>query len=80
MVEACLRKRRGHVTDQAPLYGTPLYTMTATLPVIESFGFETDVRIVSRGTSFPQAVFGCHEAIPGSTVLDRSVPLPVLER
>ena len=36
-----LSKRRGHVTSDAPKPGTPVYTVRAFLPAIESFGFET---------------------------------------
>jgi U5 small nuclear ribonucleoprotein component len=39
-----LSKRRGHVTSDAPKPGTPVYTVRAFLPAIESFGFETDLR------------------------------------
>jgi U5 small nuclear ribonucleoprotein component len=39
-----LSKRRGHVTADAPKPGTPIFTVKAFLPVIESFGFETDLR------------------------------------
>jgi translation elongation factor EF-G len=39
-----LAKRRGHVTKDLPRPGTPIFTVKAYLPVIESFGFETDLR------------------------------------
>ncbi len=39
-----LSKRRGHVTADVPKPGTPVYVVKAFLPVIESFGFETDLR------------------------------------
>lgn len=39
-----LAKRRGHVTKDLPRPGTPIFLVKAYLPVIESFGFETDLR------------------------------------
>ncbi len=39
-----LAKRRGHVTADVPKPGTPIFVVKAYLPVIESFGFETDLR------------------------------------
>ena len=39
-----LSKRRGHVTEDVLRPGTPIYLVKALLPVIESFGFETDLR------------------------------------
>jgi translation elongation factor EF-G len=35
---AVLSKRRGHVIADAPKPGTPVYTVKALLPAIESFG------------------------------------------
>ncbi|KER21698.1 hypothetical protein T265_10042 [Opisthorchis viverrini] len=34
----------GHVTHDAPISGSPLYVIRAFLPVMDSFGFETDLR------------------------------------
>lgn len=39
-----LAKRRGHVTADLPKPGTPIFIVKAFLPVVESFGFETDLR------------------------------------
>ena len=39
-----LAKRRGHVTRDTPKAGTPIFIVQAELPVIESFGFESDLR------------------------------------
>ncbi len=39
-----LAKRRGHVTADVPKPGTPVFIVKAFLPVMESFGFETDLR------------------------------------
>ena len=39
-----LARRRGHVTQDVAMPGTPLYKVSCFLPAIESFGFETDLR------------------------------------
>ena len=39
-----LAKRRGQVTKDLPKPGTPIFIVQAYLPVIESFGFESDLR------------------------------------
>lgn len=45
-VYTVLSKRRGHVTADVPKPGTPIYVLKAQVPVIESFGLETDIRCV----------------------------------
>ena len=48
-VYTVLAKRRGHVTHDAPVPGSPQYTIKAFLPAIDSFGFETDLRTHTQG-------------------------------
>lgn len=45
-VGAVVGRRRGHVVAQTPLGGTSLITLVAQVPVIDSFGLETDLRYV----------------------------------
>ncbi len=40
-----LARRRGHVLQDGPIAGTPLYHVKGLIPVIDSFGFETDLRV-----------------------------------
>lgn len=56
-VYTVLSKRRGHVTTDAPIPGSPLYTIKAFIPVIDSFGFETDLRTHTQGQAFSMSVF-----------------------
>ena len=56
-VYSVLAKRRGHVTQDAPVAGSPLYTLKAFIPAIDSFGFETDLRTHTQGQSFCMSVF-----------------------
>jgi len=52
-----LNRRRGHVISEESRIGTPLYTVKAYLPVVESFGFTADLRANTGGQAFPQCVF-----------------------
>jgi len=73
-----LMKRRGHVVSDGPVAGTPLYAAKALLPVIDSFGFETDLRIHSQGAASVQMVFDRWDVVPGDP-LDKTVRVRPLE-
>eukprot|EP01083_Nonionella_stella_P218945 784660_1 len=73
-----LSKRRGHVTAELPKPGTPLFIVQAFIPVIDSFGFETDLRTHTQGQAFCTAMFDHWEQVPGDP-LDRDVVLKPLE-
>jgi translation elongation factor EF-G len=42
--------------QSVPKAGTPFFTMRGYLPAIDSFGFETDLRLATSGLAFPQLV------------------------
>lgn len=73
-----LSRRRGHVLSDGPIAGTPLYAVKGLIPVIDSFGFETDVRIHTQGQAMLALVFERWEVVPGDP-LDRSVRVRPLE-
>ena len=73
-----LSKRRGHVIGDSPKPGTPVYTVKALLPAIESFGFETDLRYHTQGQAFGVSYFDHWAVVPGDP-LDRSIALRPLE-
>jgi len=77
-VYTVLARRRGHVTSEGPRAGTPLHTIKAYLPVIDSFGFETDLRSHTQGQAFSLAVFDHWAIVPGDP-LDKNVILKPLE-
>ncbi|KAK6101484.1 U5 small nuclear ribonucleoprotein component [Brugia pahangi] len=77
-VYTVLAKRRGHVTTDAPIPGSPLYTIKAYIPVIDSFGFETDLRTHTQGQAFCLAVFSHWQIVPGDP-LDKSIVIRPLE-
>ena len=52
--------------------------MKGFLPVMDSFGFETDLRVATSGLAFPQTLFSHWEIVPGDP-LDKSVTILPLE-
>ncbi|TVY18971.1 Pre-mRNA-splicing factor cwf10 [Lachnellula arida] len=73
-----LAKRRGHVLSDGPIAGTPLYRVSGLIPVIDSFGFETDLRIHTQGQATLSLVFDRWSIVPGDP-LDKDVILRPLE-
>ncbi|CAD5332649.1 unnamed protein product [Arabidopsis thaliana] len=73
-----LSRRRGYVTSDVPQPGTPAYIVKAFLPVIESFGFETDLRYHTQGQAFCLSVFDHWAIVPGDP-LDKAIQLRPLE-
>ena len=45
------------MTADVPKPGTPIFIVKAFLPVLESFGFETDLRYHTQGQAFCLSVF-----------------------
>lgn len=73
-----LARRRGHVLSDAPVPGTPLYSVKGLIPTIDSFGFETDLRIHTQGQATVSLVFDRWSIVPGDP-LDTSIKLRPLE-
>ncbi|PLB44689.1 putative U5 snRNP component [Aspergillus steynii IBT 23096] len=73
-----LSRRRGHVLADGPIAGTPLYSVRGLIPVIDSFGFETDLRIHTQGQASISLVFDKWSVVPGDP-LDREVKTKPLE-
>ena len=69
-IYSVLTKKRGHVFSEEQRIGTPLFTVKAYLPVMESFGFNADLRAATGGQAFPQLVFDHWQILPGGSALD----------
>ncbi|RKF57815.1 Elongation factor 2 [Erysiphe neolycopersici] len=69
-VYSVINKRRGQVISEEQRPGTPLFTVKAHLPVIESFGFNGELRAATSGQAFPQSVFDHWDILPGGSPLD----------
>lgn len=70
--EIIVEKRRGRITKKFEVPGTPLYKVFALIPAIDSFGFETDLRIRTTGQAFCMTVFDEWRLVPGDP-LDKSI-------
>jgi U5 small nuclear ribonucleoprotein component len=77
-VYTVLARRRGHVTQDTPKAGSPLYTVKALIPVIDANGFETDLRTATQGQAFCSQVFDHWSIVPGDPT-DLSIKLRPLE-
>lgn len=76
-IYSVLNKRRGQVFSEEQRVGTPMFTVKAYLPVMESFGFNADLRGATQGQAFPQAVFDHWELMTGSP-LDKDSKLEAM--
>ena len=54
---AVVSKRNGQVRDEEMREGSPIFDITATLPVAESFGFAEEIRKRTSGLASPQLFF-----------------------
>lgn len=64
--------------QDTPIPGSPLFSVKAFLPVLDSFGFETDLRTFTQGQAFSQGVFDHWSTVPEDP-LDSSIILHPLE-
>ncbi|KAF9169012.1 Elongation factor 2 [Mortierella sp. AD010] len=61
-----LNRRRGVLISEEERPGTPIFNVRAYLPVGESFGFASDLRLSTQGQAFSQFVFDHWETMAGS--------------
>jgi len=73
-----LNRRRGYVTEECQVAGTPMFIVKAFLPVNESFGFTADLRSNTGGQAFPQCVFDHWQILPGDPFEATSKPAQVV--
>lgn len=73
-----LAPRRGQVTATRPIPGTALCVVEGTVPVIESIGLETDLRLQTQGQAMCYLTFWRYQVVPGNP-LDGEVYLPELK-
>ena len=64
-IYSVLNKRRGQVFSEEQRVGTPMFTVKAYLPVMESFGFNGELRAATSGQAFPQSVMDHWELMSG---------------
>ncbi|KAJ3324615.1 Cytoplasmic GTPase/eEF2-like protein (ribosomal biogenesis) [Boothiomyces sp. JEL0866] len=62
-VDGVLSRRKGKIISEDIKEGTPLFTIKASLPVVESFGFVDELRKKTSGVASPQLVFTGFEVL-----------------
>ena len=62
-VYGVITRRRGRIISEAVKEGTPFFTITALLPVAESFGFSDEIRKRTSGAASPQLRFQSFEML-----------------
>ncbi|TDL17714.1 P-loop containing nucleoside triphosphate hydrolase protein [Rickenella mellea] len=56
-------RRRGRIVAEEMKEGTNFFTVTALLPVVESFGFADEIRKRTSGAASPQLIFSGYELL-----------------
>ena len=77
-IEPVLTRRRGHIVQDRPIPGSIFSRVTGFLPLLDSFGFETDLRTFTQGQAMVYSVFDHWAIVPGDP-LDRNIILHPLE-
>ena len=56
-VYGVVTRRRGRIVAEDLKEGTPFFTVSALIPVVESFGFSEEIRKRTSGAASPQLLF-----------------------
>jgi 116 kDa U5 small nuclear ribonucleoprotein component len=78
LIQPVIAKRRGHMVAEKTKPGTPLYSLRVSMPAVDSFGFETDLRLFTQGQAFPLSMFQSWNTLQGDP-LDKTILLKPLE-
>ena len=78
IIKNFLMRRRGHLESQKSLPGTPFYIIKFSIPALDSFGLETDIRTTTAGQAFSLMWFEKYQNMIGDP-LDRNIVLHPLE-
>ncbi|KAH7910847.1 P-loop containing nucleoside triphosphate hydrolase protein [Hygrophoropsis aurantiaca] len=62
-VYGVVARRRGRIVAEEMKEGTAFFTVSALLPVVESFGFADDIRKRTSGAASPQLIFSGYELL-----------------
>jgi U5 small nuclear ribonucleoprotein component len=77
-IQNVLKRRRGHIVQDKPIPGSLLYNVKGFIPMLDSFGFETDLRTFTQGQAMVHSVFDHWDLVPGDP-LDKNIILHPLE-
>lgn len=73
-----LQQRRGSLLASEPVAATTLFRAKALVPAMDSFGLETQIRMMTHGQAFPQFSFLQWDVVPGDP-FDASITVGPLE-
>ncbi|KAJ1838808.1 hypothetical protein LPJ73_006962, partial [Coemansia sp. RSA 2703] len=62
-VYAVINRRRGRILSEEMREGTPYFTIKASIPIVESFGFADDIRKRTSGAAIPLLLFRGYEPL-----------------
>ncbi|KAJ8296482.1 Elongation factor-like GTPase 1 [Rhodotorula toruloides] len=62
-VYGVVAKRKGRIVSEEMKEGTAFFTVSALLPIVESFGFADEIRTRTSGAASPQLVFYGYETL-----------------
>lgn len=77
-VHTMIGKRRGWTVSETPIPATPLYEVEGYVPVIDSIGLDTDLRLNTQGQAMGMLEFARWSIVPGDP-LDQDCPLPAMK-
>jgi 116 kDa U5 small nuclear ribonucleoprotein component len=77
-ISKLVRKRRGQITSDVAKGGTALRLVHAYMPMMDAFGFDADIRILSLGGAYALLQFDHWAIVPGDP-LDKSIVLHPLQ-
>lgn len=77
-VQTILGKRRGWVVNENPIPATKLYEIEGYVPVIDSVGLDTDMRLQTQGQAMCLLDLARWDVVPGDP-LDKDSPLPQMK-
>ncbi|KAI3403695.2 SNU114 [Candida oxycetoniae] len=78
VINELLKSRRGYIKKQEAIEGTPLHHVEGYLPVIDSFGFASDVKQHCQGKASVSLIFSHWQIVPGDP-FDMVCQLPRLK-
>ncbi|GEQ70885.1 hypothetical protein JCM33374_g4565 [Metschnikowia sp. JCM 33374] len=77
-VHTILEKRRGWAVSEVAIPATQLYEIEGCVPVIDSVGLDTDMRLYTQGQAFCSLEFFRWDVVPGDP-LDKLCALPQMK-
>ncbi|KAI5955915.1 SNU114 [Candida jiufengensis] len=78
VIKKILEQRRGFVVNHIRIEGTPLYKLHGYIPVIDSFGFQSDLKLYSTSKIKISLIFNNWDLVPGD-IYDFNCDLPTLK-